>query len=209
MSFGFDAWSLPGCRLDGKEVGDMDDFPVLKTERLRLRLFEQSDVEQLYLLYSDPGVMRYMRGTRSREQAEEHIHAFVEQLGKTGFTQWAVEQKSDGEFLGRAGLMPLPGTSEVELGYLIAQPYWGRGIATEASTVCLDCGFRRLGLDFIAAVTVPENVASQRVLQKLGFKFLREDRYYDSDVLYHRLERAEWLSRGKADITDIDGMGGK
>ena len=51
----------------------MNGSPILETKRLQLRLFQQSDVEQLHLLYSDPDVMRYMRGTRDRKQAEEHI----------------------------------------------------------------------------------------------------------------------------------------
>jgi len=174
--------------------------PIIETNRLQLRLFEQSDVERLYLLYSDPQVMRYMRGTRSREQAEEHIQAFARQYEKTGFTLWAVEQKTDGEFVGRVGLMPLDGTQEVELGYAIARPHWGKGFATEASVACLDLGFRQLALEFIAAIAVPENGASLRVMKKLGFKFVREDCYYDMDVLYHRLERGEW-SRARSNGT--------
>jgi len=175
------------------DVGIADGSPIIETNRLQLRLFEQSDVEQLYLLYSDPEVMRYMRGTRTREQAEKHIQDFAQQYAKTGFTLWAVEQKTDGQFVGRVGLWHLDGTQEVELGYVIAKPHWGKGIATEASVACLDLGFRRLALEFIAAIAVPENSASLRVMSKLGFKFVREDRYYDMDVLYHRLERGEWL----------------
>lgn len=175
-------------------MGMANGSPIIETNRLQLRLFEQADVEQLYLLYSDPEVMRYMRGTRDRKQAEEHIQAFAQQYAKTGFTLWAVEQKTDGQFIGRVGLFHLDGTQEVELGYVIARPHWGRGLATEASVACLDFGFRQLALEFITAIAVPENVASLRVMKKLGFKFVREDRFYDMDVLYHRLEREEWLA---------------
>jgi len=168
--------------------------PILETDRLQLRLFEQSDVEHLHLLYSDPEVMRYMGGTRSREQAEQHIQAFAQQYAKTGFTLWAVQQKTDGQFVGRVGLFFLDETEEVELGYMLARPHWGKGFATEASAACLDLGFDRLALESIAAIAAPENGASLQIIKKLGFKFVREDRYYDTDVLYHRLEREEWLA---------------
>lgn len=171
-----------------------DGSPIIETSRLQLRLFEQSDVEQLYLLYSDPEVMRYMRGTRTRDQAEEHIRDFARQYEKTGFTLWAVDQKTDGQLIGRVGLWLLDGTEEVELGYLIAKSHWGRGLATEASVACLGFGFRQLALESIAAIAVPENGASLRVMKKLGFKFVREDHYYDTDVLYHRIERGEWVA---------------
>lgn len=168
--------------------------PIIETHRLRLRLFEPSDVEQLHQLYSDPEVMRFMRGTRSRQQAEEHVQAFAEQYAKTGFTMWAVEQKADGQIIGRVGLFFLDGTEEVELAYLIAKSHWGKGFATEASVACLDFCFRQIALESIAAIAVPENGASLRVMEKLGFKFVREDGYYDMDVLYHRLEKQDWLA---------------
>jgi len=168
--------------------------PIIETHRLRLRLFEPSDAEQLYQLYSDPDVMRFMRGTRSRQQAEEHIQAFAEQYAKTGFTLWAVEQKVDGQVIGRVGLWFLDGTEEVELGYLIAKSHWGKGFATEASVASLDFGFRQIALESIAAIAVPENGGSLRVMEKLGFKFVREDRYYDMNVLYHRLVKEDWLA---------------
>ncbi len=176
------------------DVGMANRSPILETNRLRLRLFEQSDVEQLHLLYSDPEVMRYMGGTRTWEQAEEHIQAFAQQYAKTGFTLWAAQQKSDGQFVGRVGLFFLDKTEEVELGYMLAKPHWGKGFATEASAACLDLAFRRLALESIAAIAVPQNAASLQIIQKLGFKFVREDRYYDTDVLYHRLEREAWLA---------------
>ena len=105
------------------DIDMVNGSPILETNRLQLRLFEQSDVDQLHRLYSDPEVMRYMQGTRDRKQAEDHILAFAQQYARAGFTLWAVEQKTDGQFVGRVGLMPLDGTQEVELGYVIARRY--------------------------------------------------------------------------------------
>ena len=169
--------------------------PVLETERLRLRLFEEADIDKLYQLYSDADVMRYLRGTRTRKDAEEHVFAFSNQFAKTGFTLWAVETKRNHVFVGRVGLWMLDDSPEVELGYAIKRSHWGFGIATEASFACLDHGFRRLHLECIAAIANEENTASRRVIAKLGFRFLREATFYDMDVLYHRLTRQEWLQQ--------------
>ncbi|MEM8946057.1 MAG: GNAT family N-acetyltransferase [Planctomycetota bacterium] len=162
--------------------------PIISTERCNLRLFEESDIDNLYSIYSDNEVMRFLPGDYSRDVAERHVAKFAEVFDERGYTLWAVESSETVEIIGRVGLWPLKGTEEVELGYVIALSYWGRGIATEASKACLDYGFKKLELPFVVAITVAENLASLRVMEKLGFQFVRKDNYYDTDVLYHRLE---------------------
>lgn len=161
---------------------------VLATQRCNLRLFENTDVENLYSLYSDSDVTQFLPGKRTRDVAEDHVNSFARQYENSWFTLWAVECNTSGEFVGRVGLWPLDQTDEIELGYIIARRFWGKGIATETSAACLDYAFSKLKLPSIAAITVAENYASLRVMQKLGFRLVRPDRYYDTDVLYHRLE---------------------
>ena len=163
--------------------------PILESDRFHLRLFRDSDVGALAAMYADPEVMRYMKGPRPREIAEKNIQSFAECYEKSGFTLLAVESKATREVVGRVGLWPLEQTDEVELGYLIAHSHWGQGIATETAAACLDDGFRRLCLPYIAAICAHENKASSRVMQKLGFQFVGPARFYDTDVLYHRLDR--------------------
>lgn len=84
----------------------VNDSPILETNRLQLRLFEQSDVERLYRLYSDPEVMRHMRGTRDRKQAEEHIRAFAQQYMDVLYHrlergEWLAANLNDAEPLGK------------------------------------------------------------------------------------------------------------
>jgi RimJ/RimL family protein N-acetyltransferase len=162
--------------------------PVITTKRCNLRLFEESDIADLHSLYSDKEVMRFLPGEYSQEVAEKHVVAFADLFDERGFTLLAVESKETGKLIGRVGLWPLKGTDEVELGYIVARSHWKEGIATEASQACLEYGFRELELPFVAAITVTENYASLRVMQKLGFQFIREDHFYDTDVLYHRLD---------------------
>ena len=121
--------------------------------------------------------------------AENHVHLLAEHFTRKGYTLFAVENKVTGEMIGRVGLWPLDQTDEVELGYVIARSHWGQGIAAETSAACVDDGFRRLRLPFLACIAVPENADSLRVMQKLGFRFIRPERYYENDVLYHRLDR--------------------
>jgi ribosomal-protein-alanine N-acetyltransferase len=163
--------------------------PTLETPRFQLRLFQESDVDALAALYADPEVMRYMKGPRPRELAEKQVHTLAEQFDKTGYTQFAVESKATGEVVGRVGLWPLDQTDEVELGYIVARSLWGQGVATETAAVCVEDGFRRLGLSFLAAICDLEHKASARVMQKLGFRYVRQARFYDTDVLYYRLDR--------------------
>lgn len=162
--------------------------PIISTERCNLRLFEESDIDDLHSLYSDKDVMRFLPGEYSRDVAERHVSAFAEVFDERGYTLWAVNSNETGKLVGRVGLWPLNGTEEIELGYVIARAYWGKGIATEASKACLEYGFKELEMPFVAAITVSENHASLRVMEKLGFRFIREDHYYDTDVLYHRLD---------------------
>ena len=97
--------------------------------------------------------------------------------------------------IGRCGLVHLDNTPEIEVGYLFAADCWGKAYATEAARAALDYGFTELDLDRIVAITRPENLASQRVLEKIGMRFERNARYYDMEVRYFSIPRARY--RGK------------
>ncbi len=117
------------------------------------------------------------------------------QFEKSGLSILAVDRKSDGQFVGRVGLWPLPERNEIELDYAIAKPFWRLGYATEASAECVDRGFREQRIGKIVGLVVPGNHGSVRVLRKLGFEFIRADHMYDMDVLYHRLDKQRWFAR--------------
>jgi RimJ/RimL family protein N-acetyltransferase len=159
---------------------------VLETVRYRLRLFGHDDLDFLAGLYADPEVMRYFPNLETRDYAAKHIEKFAEACTAKGHTLWAVEEKATGHLVGRVGLWPLEQTAEVELGYMIVHFHWRRGAATETSAACLNYGIVELKLPFIAAICVAENLPSRHVLDKLGFQYLRDDRFYDTDVMYHR-----------------------
>ena len=151
---------------------------ILETDRLILRHQVISDLDDLWALYCDPEITRYIPDApRTREEAQEelewhmHGHPRFPQLGL-----WATVHKETGRFIGRCGLLPwtLEGQQEVEVAYTIARDYWGQGLATEAAEAILHYGLQRLHLRRLISVIDPENIASQRVAEKIGMTFDRE-----------------------------------
>lgn len=105
---------------------------------------------------------------------------------------WAVVHKIDNKTIGRCGLCFLDNTLEIELGYLLNPTYWSRGLATEAAKASLRYGFEELKFKEIVAVVQPENIASQRVMEKLGMKYEKDANYYQTNVVYYTIFRKEY-----------------
>ena len=146
--------------------------PVIETNRLRLRRLRPADEPELIALDSDPGVMQYVGsppGVKSPEETRERVRdRIAADHGLLGF--WRVESRVDGTFYGLAALIRMPSGDDVELAYRLARPAWGRGIASEAGAALVDYAIRTVGLPRVVAVTYPENQASQRVLERIGFQ---------------------------------------
>ena len=173
-------------------------MPEIETAHLRLRMFRPDDLDALAPIYADPAVMRYMRTGKPapRERTEYALHWMIDYWNLHGMGLWAVEHKADGALIGQCGLFYLDKTTEVEVAYLLAQAYWGQGLATEAARAALCYGFETLALDRIVAVVRPENTGSQRVLEKAGLRLEGDARYYDMDVKYYALPRAAYQPDG-------------
>jgi len=144
---------------------------MIETPRLRLRRLRASDEPDLIALDSDPDVMRYVGsppGCRSPQETAERVkQRLAADHGPLGF--WLVEPRDRGGLLGLCALIRMPSGDDVELAYRLARRSWGQGIATEAAGALVDHGLRAATLPQIVAVTYPENLASQRVLEKVGF----------------------------------------
>jgi ribosomal-protein-alanine N-acetyltransferase len=166
-------------------------MPELETARLQLRHFTPEDLDDLYRIYRDSAVMQYLR-PRTLEQTRSSLWGHIHHWDSHGFGMWAVAQKPNRALIGRCGLAFLDGTPEVELGYVFDKPYWGRGIATEAALATLEYGFNTAQLDRIVAIAHPDNLASRRVIEKVGMVYEKEARYYETDVVYYALGRSDW-----------------
>jgi RimJ/RimL family protein N-acetyltransferase len=151
---------------------------LLETERLRLRRFTPDDVELLVELDSDPEVMRFINGGRPtpREDIENEILprilSYYERFDAYGY--WAAEEKTTGEFVGWFALHPNEDSppGEVELGYRLRRSAWGKDYATEGSRALVDKAFRELGAQRVRAETMSVNIASRRVMEKTGLKYV-------------------------------------
>jgi ribosomal-protein-alanine N-acetyltransferase len=166
----------------------------LETARLRLRPFREGDLEDLYRLYGDAEVMRYISDGRPRTR-EETVAALARMMGhwpQFGFGMWALFDRTDGRFIGRCGLQPLREGSEIELGYTLFKEFWGRGIATETARLALRHGFETSGLERIIAIAHPANGASRRVMEKVGLRYERTGPFKDQEVVWYALGRDEF-----------------
>src|SRR6516165_7921619 len=153
---------------------------ILQTERLILREFDEGDAAAFYVLGSDPAIIRFTGdpGLTSIEHAREVLRSHpLADYQKYGFGRWACLHKETGAIIGFAGLKYLEDLKEVDIGYRLVPAHWGAGLATEAGRAVLDYGFRELHLEEIIGLADPANVASVRVLEKLGFSFDRMMEY--------------------------------
>jgi ribosomal-protein-alanine N-acetyltransferase len=163
---------------------------ILETERLTLRNWQETDASSYMLLSRDLGYNCFSPPghflARTPEEAREKIQKRMELFDRLKLGKFPVFLKSTGEFIGTCGMEPfeLDGRSEVELGYRLCLKHWGCGYAPEAAGAILRYGFGPLNRARIMAFVLPQNRASVRILEKLGFKYLREFMHYD---LPHRL----------------------
>lgn len=148
----------------------------IHSPRLRLRPFDSSDFDTLFAIYSDPSVMRFIQnGVRNQVQTLAELECYIRDWDFLGYGQFAVENKESGKLMGICGFV-----GRSTLGYLYAKEYWGQGFATEAMRACLWFGFDVLKREHMFAGALKENVASLRVLAKVGMNPTPND-YFDSN----------------------------
>jgi RimJ/RimL family protein N-acetyltransferase len=157
----------------------------LRTDRLLLRAWRESDLAPWAAMNADPEVRAYFPELLTTEQSDASVARFQADLDRRGWGWWAVEVRATGEFIGFCGLDPveddMPFTG-VEAGWRLTRTAWGHGYATEAARAVLDFGFRRLALDEILAVTVATNLRSQAVMRRIGMTHDPADDFDDPSV---------------------------
>lgn len=160
---------------------------ILETKRLFLRRQVLSDLDDLWALYCDPEITKYIPDApRSYEETKEELewhmngHPQYPELGL-----WATIYKETGKFIGRCGLLPwtIEGQREVEVAYTIAREFWGQGLGTEAAQGILNFGFEKLNLRRLICLIDPDNIASQRVAEKMGMSLEKRVDGIDGDNL--------------------------
>ena len=171
----------------------------LETARLELRLFRQDDLEPFLAMNADPEVMRYIGdGTpHVRARATATFEKMRWHWAEHGFGRWAIERASDGAFLGFCGVgfptfIPEAATRP-EIGWRLPREFWGQGYATEAAIAARDQFFRSFSYAEMISLARPDNVASHRVMRKLGMRRVGDLATAVRGVLVvHQLDRADW-----------------
>ncbi len=176
---------------------------TLRTERLLLRAWRDSDLPAFADLNADPEVMEHFPATLTSEQSTRTAEIIQQRMEAQGWGLWAVEVPGVSDFVGFVGLNPgdeALGRPCTEVGWRLARRWWGHGYAPEGAAAAVRFAFDELGLDEIVSFTVPENLRSRRVMEKIGLAFsgefehvrlARERHPMRLHVLY-RAERDRW-----------------
>lgn len=167
---------------------------ITQTPRLTLRVPSVDDIDTLAGYWSDPETMKHIGrdGTPwTREQVAQRIERGIRSCTEHGMAFWIVIENETGAIVGQGGLVPISFNGpETELGYRLGRPHWGKGYATEIARASAAYGLKTLGLDRLVAVAYPENLASRRVLTKIGFEELGlSEKYYETRCVLYELRK--------------------
>jgi RimJ/RimL family protein N-acetyltransferase len=187
----------------------MDGPPIPRrtTERLVLREWREGDRAPFAALNADPRVSEHLSGPLDRAASDALVDRIVARWASDGHGLWAVERREDGRFLGFVGLaapsFEAAFTPCVEVGWRLAPEAWGYGYATEAAREALRFGFEELGLEEIVSFTVPGNLKSRAVMERIGLTrdpaddFLHPsfpDGHRLREHVLYRIRRADWTA---------------
>lgn len=150
----------------------------LKTRRIAFRCWTHDDLSLAEGLWGDPQVTRYLGGPFSRDQIREKLEKEIATMEVSGIQYWPFFLLSDLQHVGCAGLRPrFPEQRIYEVGYHLRPMFWRRGLAEEASRAVITFAFETLGATELFAGHHPDNAASRKVLEKLGFRFTHHELY--------------------------------
>lgn len=154
---------------------------ILETQRLILRELNPNDAENFYKLNLNPNVIKYTGNSAFKDinEAKDFLENYPD-YKINGFGRWAVIEKSNNEFLGWCGLKYDKNLDEPDIGFRFFEEHWNKGFATESAKACINFGFEKLHLQTIVGRAMTENIASIKVLEKIGLRF---ERAYDFDQI--------------------------
>jgi ribosomal-protein-alanine N-acetyltransferase len=149
-----------------------NEFPKLETERFILREVVERDYSAIYDIYSDEDAVKYqqIKAMTTIEQAKKAVEFFVSGFKNKKFIRWCITFKENNEVIGLISLHDFDTwNSKVEVGYMLNKKYWGQNVMSEASKEIINYAFKVMELNRIEALIDPENIASIKLNEKLGF----------------------------------------
>lgn len=159
---------------------------ILQTRRTVLRMFTPDDLDALAAIFGNPNVMKYLGldcQPIPRDETEIALQSMIKHWKERNFGRWAVIGKENKKLIGCAGFRSFEDVGE--LFYLLDEPYWGKGLATEIAEECLRFGFEERGFERIIAIVRPENAVSRKVLDKINMRFDKEITVFGIEALQY------------------------
>lgn len=174
----------------------------IETERLILRELRPTDLQGMFELDSDPEVHKYLgnKPVKTIDESQKMIENIINQYKERGIGRFAVIEKASGNFAGWSGIKFNTGDKETlgekrdfhDIGYRFIPKYWGKGYASETSFATLHFGFTKLNLETIVGVAETENIASNKVLQKIGLQFKEVFPHEDVKLNWYELKNKNY-----------------
>ena len=166
----------------------------LETDRLVLKRPSMAHGDDYARMNADPDVMATLGGVRSPELSRAALACLIDHWDRHRYGWYTAFDRRSGRFVGRGGLrcVMVEGLAEVEIGYGLLPPYWGLGLATELAHASAQLAFKTLGLPELVCVSLPTNLASRRVMAKVGFTFDRPITHADLPHVFYRLSADDW-----------------
>lgn len=172
---------------------------TLETDRLLLRMFQDSDLNAYAAMCADPEVMRFLGGkVLNRNEAWRSMAQVCGHWQLRGYGMWAVVEKASSAMVGRVGCLNPEGWPGFEIGWTLRREFWGRGYATESARAAFDWAFDELQVPHIMSLIAPSNVRSIRVAERLGEVLEGKTRVLDTDVLIYGVGASDWSLRKDA-----------
>ncbi len=165
-----------------KTITQLKSIECFSTERLVAYKICEHDLDKLIMMYTNPIVMATLGGVRTTQQSQENLDWNLRQWKENNFGLWMFYNTKTKEWVGRGGLrrVNVSGQDEIELGYTLMPQFWNQGLATEIAKACIEIAFEVLRLKNIVSYTLPTNISSQHVLEKVGFQ-------YERDIIHDQL----------------------
>ena len=169
----------------------MPDPHSITTDRLFLTPFAPEHADDLLAMNSDPDVMRYLGDIQTRADVDTSIERVRTRWEKSGYSWWTIFLKDTDTMIGSACLQNLAHKDDapLEIGWRLKTAHHGKGYATEAGQAAMDFGFNTIGVDYLCAVTNPDNLASQKVMQRLGMHYVGIQTHYDEPCVYYEMRK--------------------
>ena len=173
---------------------------IIETERLYFRNFKQEDIEGVWALDSDPEVHKYLGNEPliSKEQIPPIIKSIQDQYERNGIGRWAAFRKEDDKFIGWSGLKYIDKEGDGiihshDVGYRFIRAFWGMGYATESAKAGLAYGFNVMNLPLIYGIAHHKNIASNKVLKKIGLEYVEERMFFNAPHICYQLTKEAYV----------------